>query len=503
MIFFLLFSIVILAEALSSHLTSSIDSTADAGTWYERLEGNKCVDGGDHAYAATVEACQDLAVARKKSWVQYSATDPLCRVVEESDCDAPISSSNFKVYEYFTDIYAWRDESEFEDCNAECGSGFKIRIRTCKNWEGEEVFDESLCGVELSPQDKVICDTEVLCDNGWHKQTEEMLSCPNANVNGNTCIQDRTLSECLYTCDKEITMCNGEHYTEATKTSCFKFCAAEKFVYGVPSNPMTQVWTLETISEEDRYLRAFQKWVDDYALITTKSGEGCSLYTHYSEDAYLEVQVFGDFAASMEGNVGIAEWLCEAFIVVADVEVALVDVEYQGNGVMVGTFSPFADATGNLPGFPSAMLEDNNRAFIITGYLDVDNHFIAQRDYTCLGFCVVDDSEPSTTDNDPCADIMCPAIVCEDGSNPPKPAGECCGDLQLCPDYSVPSVLPTEYDMNQKFLPVILCCTSNAWYIGDRSGDVSAKDFMQDYGCVSPKIGLEYVRYYFFLFIEF
>ena len=53
------------------------------------------------------------------------------------------------------------------------------------------------------------------------------------------------------------------------------------------------------VSEEDRYLKAFQKWVDDYALITTKSGEGCPLYTHYAEDAYLEVQVFGDFGKSI------------------------------------------------------------------------------------------------------------------------------------------------------------------------------------------------------------
>merc|ERR1719461_2717830 len=34
---------------------------------------------------------------------------------------------------------------------------------------------------------------------------------------------------------------------------------------------------------------------------------------------------------------------------------------------------------------------------------------------------------------DPCADTMCPAVVCLDGSNPPKRARECCGDLSLCP----------------------------------------------------------------------
>jgi len=35
---------------------------------------------------------------------------------------------------------------------------------------------------------------------------------------------------------------------------------------------------------------------------------------------------------------------------------------------------------------------------------------------------------------DPCADVLCPAVVCPDGSNPPVPPGGCCGDLSMCPD---------------------------------------------------------------------
>lgn len=33
----------------------------------------------------------------------------------------------------------------------------------------------------------------------------------------------------------------------------------------------------------------------------------------------------------------------------------------------------------------------------------------------------------------PCDDIMCTMEVCSDGSNPPVPEGECCGDMSLCP----------------------------------------------------------------------
>merc|ERR1719350_249297 len=41
----------------------------------------------------------------------------------------------------------------------------------------------------------------------------------------------------------------------------------------------------------------------------------------------------------------------------------------------------------------------------------------------------------------PCDDIMCTAQVCDDGSNPPVPSGECCGDMSLCP---VSTDAPTE-----------------------------------------------------------
>jgi len=35
---------------------------------------------------------------------------------------------------------------------------------------------------------------------------------------------------------------------------------------------------------------------------------------------------------------------------------------------------------------------------------------------------------------DECADVFCPEVACPDGSMPPVPDGECCGDLDLCPD---------------------------------------------------------------------
>ena len=54
---------------------------------------------------------------------------------------------------------------------------------------------------------------------------------------------------------------------------------------------------LRIFSEEDeasKYVKAFNKWVDDYKTITAITGDGCTLYGHYSEDAYLEIQIFGE-----------------------------------------------------------------------------------------------------------------------------------------------------------------------------------------------------------------
>merc|ERR1719483_170487 len=36
---------------------------------------------------------------------------------------------------------------------------------------------------------------------------------------------------------------------------------------------------------------------------------------------------------------------------------------------------------------------------------------------------------------DRCSDVVCPAEVCEDGSEPPVPEDSCCGDLDMCPAY--------------------------------------------------------------------
>jgi len=33
----------------------------------------------------------------------------------------------------------------------------------------------------------------------------------------------------------------------------------------------------------------------------------------------------------------------------------------------------------------------------------------------------------------PCTDVVCPTVVCNDGSKPPIADGQCCGDLNLCP----------------------------------------------------------------------
>jgi len=46
---------------------------------------------------------------------------------------------------------------------------------------------------------------------------------------------------------------------------------------------------------------------------------------------------------------------------------------------------------------------------------------------------------------DPCTDVVCPTVVCPDGSNPPIAAGQCCGDLNLCP------ASPEQRDFSIKF----------------------------------------------------
>jgi len=50
-------------------------------------------------------------------------------------------------------------------------------------------------------------------------------------------------------------------------------------------------------------------------------------------------------------------------------------------------------------------------------------------------YCPMEEEESSMDDYsfDPCYDIVCPAVSCNDGSYPPVPEGECCGDLNLCP----------------------------------------------------------------------
>lgn len=36
------------------------------------------------------------------------------------------------------------------------------------------------------------------------------------------------------------------------------------------------------------------------------------------------------------------------------------------------------------------------------------------------------------TERDPCIDLVCPEVVCNDGSEPPIRPGQCCGELSLC-----------------------------------------------------------------------
>jgi len=70
------------------------------------------------------------------------------------------------------------------------------------------------------------------------------------------------------------------------------------------------------------------------------------------------------------------------------------------------------------------------------------------------------DATTTTTTDDACSDTGCPAVVCGDGSNPPIPDGECCGDLSLCPDLCADTVCPEVVcnDGSEPPIPQGQCC---------------------------------------------
>mmetsp|Transcript_41169 Transcript_41169/g.68461 ORF Transcript_41169/g.68461 Transcript_41169/m.68461 type:complete len:186 (-) Transcript_41169:309-866(-) len=134
---------------------------------------------------------------------------------------------------------------------------------------------------------------------------------------------------------------------------------------------------------------AFKEWTREIGVFS-KLGSECTknMKHHYSANATIFVQLYGQTVIANSGGHALGDFLCDAFQ--APVQSAAgVDMVEHCNGIWRGAFTPFPNATNNLPQLPPAILEKNNRNFVIWGHLNADGMFVADQDYTCLGNCNV------------------------------------------------------------------------------------------------------------------
>eukprot|EP00930_Biecheleria_cincta_P027977 TRINITY_DN1953_c0_g2_i3.p1 TRINITY_DN1953_c0_g2~~TRINITY_DN1953_c0_g2_i3.p1 ORF type:complete len:1956 (+),score=221.90 TRINITY_DN1953_c0_g2_i3:86-5953(+) len=144
-----------------------------------------------------------------------------------------------------------------------------------------------------------------------------------------------------------------------------------------------------------REIQAFQQWVAKLGVKKNSNMTACSADALaaglYAQNATYHQQVNGvDTAVLTDGPASSVANFCGLFgSDVGDANAGLISVEHC-NGIWRGSFAPLRNASGvdDSPEM-NALLENEPRNFVIWGYVQADGQFVATRDYTCLGPCIV------------------------------------------------------------------------------------------------------------------